>query len=148
LNEKYPNQLYLKFIADKPIEITEIETIFCKWNKSTEVEDLCEVDIGIMPLPNDDWAKGKCGFKGLQYMSLGIPAVMSPVGVNNTIINDGINGYLANNNAEWVDIISKLIESKELREKIGKEGIVTVEQNFSFNAQKDTYLALFKNLIS
>lgn len=147
LNEKYPNKLYLKVIADRKFEFDGIDVINCKWKKDSEIEDLCEIDIGIMPLPDDDWAKGKCGFKGLQYMSLGIPAVMSPIGVNNEIIIHGKNGFLAHDIDDWVDKISLLIESKELRTQLGNHGIVTVEQNFSFNSQKEKYLSLFDNLI-
>ena len=71
-----------------------------------------------MPLINNEWAEGKCGFKGLQYMALGIPAILSPVGVNNTIIQNGINGFLCSNEEEWKSQLIALFESSELRKKI------------------------------
>ena len=77
-------------------------------------------------------------------MALGIPAVMSPVGVNTEIIQDGVNGYLAKTEDEWIEKISKLIESSELRKKIGENGRVTVEKNYSFNAWKDKYVSYFE----
>ena len=99
-----------------------------------------------MPLPDDAWAKGKCGFKGLQYMALEIPAVMSRVGVNNEIISDGENGFLAGDDKEWIEKISLLIESEILREKIGKKGRERVISAYSFDSQKTQYLDYFKSI--
>ncbi|HLU85364.1 MAG TPA: glycosyltransferase family 4 protein, partial [Vicingaceae bacterium] len=115
---------------------------FVKWNQKTEIEDLSQIDIGIMPLPDDEWAKGKCGFKGLQYMALEIPTIMSPVGVNAEIIKDGENGFLANTDEEWITKIEWLIESEELRKKLGKAGRQTIIERYSIEANKDKYLAL------
>jgi len=107
---------------------------------------LQKIDIGIMPLPDDEWSKGKCGLKGLQYMALGIPTVMSPVGVNKKIIYDGENGLLASGTNEWVDKLSILIDSKELRETIGREGRNTVVSKFSVEANKNLYLKYFNKV--
>ncbi|MEN8248144.1 MAG: glycosyltransferase, partial [Bacteroidota bacterium] len=85
----------------------------------------------------------KCGAKGLQYMGLGIPTIMSPVGVNTEIIQDGENGFLASSDKEWVDKISRLIESSELREKLGQAGRETVVKHYSVEANKQRYLDLF-----
>ena len=108
LTEKFGDRIYIKLISDENYPTNEIDVCFCKWNKDSEIEDLLEFDIGIMPLPDDEWAKGKCGFKGLQYMSLEIPAILSPVGVNSEIIQDGVNGYLASTKEEWIEKISML----------------------------------------
>ena len=118
------------------------------WSKETELDDLSSIDIGIMPLPNDEWSKGKCGLKGLQYMSLGIPTLMSPVGVNNEIIEDGVNGFLCNHIDEWVEKISQLIESPELRHKIGANGKRSVETEYSVNVWKHKYLNYFESLLN
>jgi glycosyltransferase involved in cell wall biosynthesis len=147
IKEKYGNKVFFKIISDVPYISQEIDLVFCKWNLSAEIEDLSEIDIGIMPLPDDEWAKGKCGFKGLQYMSLEIPTIMSPVGVNTEIISDGINGFLAGNDEEWIDKLSLLVESPELREKLGKEGRKTVIDKYSFQAQKQNYLKYFNELL-
>ncbi len=145
--EKYPGKVKIKLISNHNY-VKEIDLEFCSWSKEKEIEDISEFDIGIMPLPDDDWARGKCGFKGLQYMALGIPAIMSPVGVNTEIIQDGENGLLAGSDDEWVEKISKLIESPELRKEIGLKGRQTVEERYSFNAWKDKYVSLFEELIS
>ena len=100
-----------------------------------------------MPLPDDIWSKGKCGLKSLEYMSLCIPPVISPVGVNPEIIVDGVNGFLAKTNEEWVNKLSLLIESPELRKKTGEKGRETVVERYSVRSQRDTYLKLFNGLI-
>jgi len=145
--EKYKNKVRFKVIADVPFHSEELNFEFAKWNKDTEIEDLCDIDIGIMPLPDDKWAKGKCGFKGLQYMAMGIPAIMSPVGVNTQIITDGINGFLAKTVEEWISKLSLLVESFDLRLKFGNEGKKTVEDRYSFNSNKMLYLKNLNNLI-
>jgi glycosyltransferase involved in cell wall biosynthesis len=136
-------QVSFMVIADRKPEMRLRRLNFIPWNKETEVEDLFRLDIGIMPLPDDEWAKGKCGFKALQYMALGIPAVISPVGVNNTIIQHGVNGFLADTEQEWFEALSQLIEKKELRKNIGIKAIETVEKNYSVNSNKKRFLNLF-----
>ncbi len=120
---------------------------FVKWQKKTEINDLQEIDIGVMPLFNNEWEKGKCGFKGLQYMALEIPAIMSPVGVNTEIIQDGINGFLANTEDEWFEKLSLLIEDKTLRKKLGKAGRKTVIEKYSVEANKQKYLDVFNSVL-
>ncbi|MEI6852487.1 MAG: glycosyltransferase family 4 protein [Bacteroidota bacterium] len=146
--EKFPGRIIVRLISDVNYSGNEIEVDFCKWNKESETDDLSEIDIGIMPLPDDEWARGKCGFKGLQYMSLEIPTIMSPVGVNSEIIQDGENGFLASTETEWIDKLSALIESPELREHIGKNGRKTVVEKYSYYAWKEKYLEYFEELLS
>lgn len=117
------------------------------WNAATEVEDLQQFDIGIMPLPDDEWTRGKCGMKGLQYMAAGIPTIMSPVGVNKEIIQDGENGFLASNTEEWADRLSRLIESVELRSKFATNGRKTVEEKYSVEANKEKYLEAMRSVL-
>ncbi|MEI6764979.1 MAG: glycosyltransferase family 4 protein [Bacteroidota bacterium] len=146
LKSRFRDKISFRVIADKPFLPDDPDFEFCKWSKETEVADLCAIDIGIMPLPDDEWARGKCGFKGLQYMALGIPAVMSPVGVNTEIISDGVNGFLASSVDEWVEKLSQLIESPGLRLQFGTQGRKTIEERYSFNSQKATYLELFRDV--
>ena len=116
---------------------------FIPWRKESEIQDLLSINIGVMPLSNDEWTKGKCGFKALQYMSLGIPTVVSPVGANNDIVQEGENGFFASSTEEWIDKISQLMDSENLRKSIGRSGIETVEQAYSVSANKKKYLNLF-----
>ena len=101
-----------------------------------------------MPLKNNNWEKGKCGLKGLQYMSLNIPTIMSDVGVNSEIIDDGINGFLASSDDEWFHKLSILIDDETLRKKIGNHGRVRVKEKYSLNANKDNYLSFLNKIIS
>ena len=142
LAQKHPT-INFSFISNKPIEINLPNLKFIKWNKSSEIEDLNTIDIGIMPLTPDKWSEGKCGFKILQYMALGIPTVASPVGVNKSIIDQGKNGYLAFTPDEWITYLSKLITDKALRNRIGTEGYETVTNRFSTEAIRTRFLDLF-----
>ena len=147
LSEMHPGKIVIKLISDINYPADTIDISFCRWNKDSEIQDLSEIDIGIMPLPDEDWARGKCGFKGLQYMALEIPTVMSPVGVNTGIIQDGINGFLAASDEEWIEKLSALIASPDLRQRMGSAGRTTVEQNYSFDAWKEKYVACFEELL-
>jgi|ERR1700754_160426 len=127
------------------LEGVEIEAM--KWRSETELEDLGVIDIGVMPLPDDDWSKGKCALKALQFMALGIPTICSPVGVNTDIIRDGQNGFLASSEKEWVEKLTSLIESKELRERLGKAGRLTVEQGYSARTQAPRVYEVFQSVL-
>ncbi len=116
---------------------------FVKWTRETEISGLAEGSIGVMPMVKDEWSEGKCGFKGLQYMALGIPALMSPVGVNTSIVQDGVNGYLCSTPEDWKRRITELLNDRELRLEIGKKGFETVERNFSVKSQLPKYQELF-----
>ena len=117
------------------------------WKAETEASDLSELDIGIMPLPDDEWSKGKCGCKGLQYMALKIPSLLSPVGVNKDIIQNGINGYLPNTHEDWIRDLSNLIESEQLRSEIGSKGYETVYEKYSIAAVRNRYVEAFGKAI-
>jgi glycosyltransferase involved in cell wall biosynthesis len=108
-----------------------VSASFKPWNYATEVEDLQVCDIGVMPLPDSEWARGKCGLKLLQYMALGLPAVASPVGVNREIIEDGVNGLLATTEEDWHRQLAKLCRDSALRGHIGHAGRATVEARYS-----------------
>jgi len=146
IKEKYGTKVYFKVIVNSKEWTQELDVKLVNWTKECEIEDLCEFDIGIMPLPDDEWSKGKCGFKGLQCMALGIPVVMSPVGVNTDIINNGVNGYLAEKDDVWFDKLCQLIELPELRKTIGDRAKETVEEKYSVNVWEHRVLDLFENI--
>jgi glycosyltransferase involved in cell wall biosynthesis len=101
------------------------------WRAASEVGDLADIDVGIMPLPDDPWCRGKCGFKALQYMGLAIPAVVSPVGANTRIVTHGRNGFWAATEGEWVSVLDRLLDDRDLRARVGQEGRRTVEELYS-----------------
>lgn len=100
------------------------------WWEDTEVRDIAECDIGIMPLANTQWELGKCGYKLIQYMSCGLPVVASPVGVNTTIVKHGHSGFLAKNPPDWVESLSRLLSDPTLGRTMGQAGRMTVEQSY------------------
>jgi glycosyltransferase involved in cell wall biosynthesis len=100
-----------------------------------------------MPLPDDDWSKGKCGLKALQFMALGIPTVCSPVGVNAEIIQDGENGFLAGSEDEWVEKLGRLVHSAELRKQLGRAGRRTVETKYSGNVQAPRVFEVLRSVV-
>ncbi len=145
IKEKYSDKVYFKVIGDPSYSNQVLDVKGIKWASETEVEDLSELDIGIMPLPDNEWTRGKCAMKGLQYMALEIPTIMSPVGINSEIIKDGENGFLASSTNEWVNKLVLLIENESARKKLGKAGRKTVEKDYSVEANKDKWLKVFQS---
>lgn len=125
----------LRVIGTSHYELEGVEVEALPWRAATEVADLRAIDIGVMPLPDDEWSKGKCGLKALQYMALGIPTICSPVGVNSEIIREGENGLLAATEEEWVEKLTRLLQQPELRTQLGAAGRATVVGGYSAVAQ-------------
>ena len=148
LKEKYKRKIEFKVIGDPIYHNSDLGINGIAWDNSKEVEFFNMLDIGVMPLPEDEWTKGKCGMKGLLYMSVNTPAVMSSVGMNSEIIESGVNGFLADTEKEWFVVLSKLIEDENLRKLIGLAGRKTVEEKYSMNSQKDKYLNLYLSLMN
>ena len=146
IKQKYGDRVRFLVVGSADFKNEELGIVGLPWKKDRELEDFRSMDIGLMPLPDDEWTKGKCALKGLQYMSFGIPCIMSPVGVNSAIIQNGVNGFLASTRSEWVDSLSKLIDSFELRQSIGKAGRNTVVNHFSIEANKALYVRYFDEL--
>ena len=147
IKQKYGDRVCFKVMGDDTYENKELNIKGIPWTSATEIDIISSFDIGIMPLPNDQWVKGKCGLKGLSYMALEVPTIMSAVGVNTEIITDGENGFLAAAEAEWMNKISLLVESFELRKKLGTNGRKTVVESYSFDSQKNNYLNSFNELL-
>lgn len=129
-------------IADKKPELDLKYWEFCPWNEKSEIEDLLKIDIGVMPLKNDAWSEGKCGFKLIQYLSLGIPAVANSVGVNKQIVEDGINGFLADDAPQWEKSLRTLLISEELRSSMGKQGRSKMVSEYSIASLKNNFIGL------
>lgn len=148
LKERYGEMVRFKIIGQEPVNYPGLNIETEIWSAERETVQLHDLDIGIMPLPDDKWSRGKCGMKGLQYMGVGLPAILSPVGVNKDIINDGVNGYLASSDEEWLEKLGMLIENAELRRRVGAEARKTVEAEYSVKVWEDKYIEIFKNLVS
>jgi glycosyltransferase involved in cell wall biosynthesis len=140
IEKKFP--VAIRIISNKNPELPLKSSEFIPWNKQTEIQDLLSFDIGLMPLTNDAWAQGKCGFKALQYMALEIPCVASPVGVNTNIISQDVNGFLCDSNDAWTEILERLIQQTEVRKRIGLVARQTVVGRFSVASNSSVFLSL------
>jgi glycosyltransferase involved in cell wall biosynthesis len=136
-----------KVIGAPKYDLDKVNVSAVPWQSATEVEDLLEMDIGIMPMPDDLWSQGKCGLKALQYMALGIPTICSPIGVNAKIIQDGENGFLAASKDEWIEKLRRLMDSVELRQKLGQAGRKTVEQEYSAKVVAPKVFDIFNSVV-
>jgi glycosyltransferase involved in cell wall biosynthesis len=113
----------------KPETIGTLEII--PWTEDTEVSLIKSMDVGVMPLPDTLWARGKCGYKLIQYMACGVPVVASPVGVNRDIVEHGVNGFLAESDNEWRAAVNALLNDSDLRRRMGAAGRRRVEEQYS-----------------
>jgi len=113
--------------AAKPHQFLDI----LPWSEETEVASIQAMDIGIMPLTDTPWARGKCGYKLIQYMACGLPVIASPVGVNTEIVEHGVNGFLATTDAEWREALVMLLRDPDLRNRMGAAGRQKVEKQYS-----------------
>jgi glycosyltransferase involved in cell wall biosynthesis len=144
LRAHYGDKVKFTVLGDPHYAHPLLEVKALAWSATTEVDELNRFDIGIMPLPDDAWSKGKCGLKGLSYMACEVATVMSDVGVNRDIVRHGQNGLLAREEEEWLSCLCRLIEDKSLREALGREGRKTVISDYSVIANRNKYLQVFK----
>ena len=122
------DNVILRIICDDFFELQNIQVEKQQWSKSTEASDLVTSDIGLAPLSDNRFARGKCGFKVLQYAAAGLPVVASPIGVNAEYVDDGETGFHATSTSEWVDKITKLINNPQLRKEMGQQGLTQAKK--------------------
>lgn len=142
LEKKYA--FTFRVISDLRPEFELKSLEYVKWKKESEIEDLLGFNIGIMPLVNDKWANGKCGFKALQYMSLGIPALVSPVGVNSRIVDHGLNGFICDSPEEWETAIETLLLNRETLGEMSKQTRKKIIDHYSVKSNSDNFIELFQ----
>jgi glycosyltransferase involved in cell wall biosynthesis len=132
-----------RIISNQPPNLPLRSLNFQPWRKGTEIADLAGLHIGLMPLEDDPWAKGKCAFKALQYMALGIPALVSPVGMNTEVVQPGVNGYVCITPADWRQALEMLMQDPELRIKLGEQARATIVERYSVLSNEQNFLNLF-----
>ena len=142
LSEEFDYEFIVISNQPPPLKLSNLR--FIPWKKESEVGDLNQFDIGVMPLVDSEWERGKCGFKLIQYLALGIPAVCSPVAVNTEIIHHGENGFHASNEAEWYEGIKSLLQDKALRKRFGENGRKKILDHYSVKSQEEKFINLFR----
>jgi len=132
-------------IANKDPQLQLKHYQFIHWSKETEVEDLQQMDIGIMPLEDTQWAKGKCGFKLIQYGAIGIPSIGTSVGVNAEVIKEGETGFLVSDTESWKNKLELLLKDSELRNTMGKAARKKIMADYSVTAVNQKFIELFSS---
>jgi glycosyltransferase involved in cell wall biosynthesis len=145
LSVRYPT-LKLRVICSRFPEWSEVNIERIAWSTATEAESLAAAHIGVMPLTDDEWARGKCAFKLLQYMAAALPCVASPVGANTEAVIEGINGFHARTTEQWERHLESLIRSPELRARFGAAGREHVESRYALRTYRTRYLDLLTRL--
>jgi glycosyltransferase involved in cell wall biosynthesis len=123
--------LELRVVSDRPPVLPGVTFTWHRWAAASEAAELAEFDIGIMPMPDDPWSRGKCAMKALQYMGMEVPALCSDVGANRDVIRHGENGMLALTEEDWIRSVNELVRAPELRRRLGAAGRATVEARYS-----------------
>jgi glycosyltransferase involved in cell wall biosynthesis len=144
LGRRWPG-LKLKIVADDFFDLNNVQVIKKPWSAADEIADLHSFDIGLMPLTDDIWTRGKCGFKLLQCMAVGLPVVCSPVGVNADIVTDGREGFHATTREEWVAKLDALIADSDLRRQMGQRGRLRVANAFSLAINGPPFVKYLKH---
>ncbi|MBA4317333.1 MAG: glycosyl transferase family 1 [Flavobacterium sp.] len=120
---------------------------FIEWQEETEIENIRTFDVGIMPLDNTSWERGKCGFKLIQYMACGIPVIASPIEINTKIVNHKVNGFLAETLDGWADYFKQLKDNPQLRIEMGLQGRKTVEENYTLEVNAPKLINILKSVV-
>jgi glycosyltransferase involved in cell wall biosynthesis len=145
LTKRHPT-LKMRVICSEFPDWNDVNVERVPWSSATEAHSLAGAHMGVMPLTDDAWSRGKCAFKLLQYMAAALPCVASPVGANTEAVLDGINGFHAGDVDAWEASLEKLILSPELRAKFGAKGRQHVEQRYALSSYRANYINLLSRL--
>jgi glycosyltransferase involved in cell wall biosynthesis len=135
-------------VGDSSVRMDGVDVDARPWSLASETADLGQMDIGVYPLPDEEWVLGKSGLKALQYMGMGVPVVASRLGAACEFIRDGENGFLVSTIDEWVETLSRLIADPALRARVGRAGRATVEERFSVRVTAPVYLGIIESVLS
>lgn len=137
----------LVVIGGKAPCIKNVDVIELPWNEDDEVNEINNFDIGVMPLPDSPWERGKCGFKLIQYMACGLPVIASPIGVNSEIVEHGVNGFLVETDEEWESSLRTLMGDPELRHRMGQAGRAKIERQYSLQVTGPVLTSVIKSIV-
>jgi glycosyltransferase involved in cell wall biosynthesis len=133
--------------AGSDVSVPGVQVDSVPWSLDLEVELFNSCDVGVYPLPDDDWGRGKCGFKAIQFMACGVPVVASPVGVNREIITDGVNGFLASTAAEWQAKLARVIADSDVRRRMGAAARRTIQERYSLDVTAPRIAGVMRHVV-
>ncbi len=139
-------ELRLKLICDRFFELKHLPVLPCVWTEAGEAAEIAAADVGVSWIPDDDWSRGKCGLKVLQYLAAGLPVVANPVGVHPEMVRPGGTGFLPRDPAEWVEAVTVLVRDAALRRRLGRQGRALVETHYSVAAGAARWLEVLGTL--
>lgn len=140
------NNVYIHIIGSGSDTLSFKENVnYIKWDVNSEVEEISKFNIGIMPLENSEWEKGKCAYKLIQYMGCRKPTVASAVGMNQEVVNRGVNGFLASSDQDWYEKLSFYLNQPEIAQKHGSNGFETVEGKFNLNTASSKLISILRS---
>jgi len=136
----------LSLVGPRYVDLDEIPVKIIPWSEKNEVTNIQNFDVGIMPLSDSPWERGKCGYKLIQYMACGKPVIASPVGANIAIVEHGVNGFLTESTEEWLEALTILRDDSDLRKKMGTEGRKIVERKYCLQVTAPRLLSIFQSV--
>lgn len=147
LAQKNPGKIRFLFYGDpkRSLRLPNCESL--PFRLATEVEDLRRIDIGLMPMPDNEWTRGKCSFKAIQYMAMGIPAVVSPVGMAMQLVRPEVNGLWASTGEQWLSGLDRLVNDASLRARLAAEGRKTIERHYSLQVWAPEFVSLLRSVL-
>jgi glycosyltransferase involved in cell wall biosynthesis len=134
----------MKVMGTESFSLAGVPSNAESWKSDREIPFLHQCDIGIMPLPDDPWVKLRSHLKVRQFMAVGVPCVASPVGIISELIQDGVNGFLAKSDEEWIEKLSKLIDDPELRTEMGKKARASIAEKYSGRIWAQTVASILR----
>jgi glycosyltransferase involved in cell wall biosynthesis len=146
LAESKPGKVQFRFLGCPDYRPQLPKSCSLPFDLHRELDDLHSLDIGLMPLPDTEWTRGKCAYKAIQYMASGVPVIASPVGITTDLIQHGINGLLADSGEAWFQELSRLVHDVELRRRLALRGRRTVEQFYSLEKWGPRFVEIFDKL--
>jgi len=142
----HADKVQFRFCGDPEYRLNMPELSFLPFQLDHEIDDLHSFDVGLMPLSDTEWTRGKCAFKAIQYMAAGVPTVASPVGITTDLIQDGVNGFLASSAGEWFTALDRLVRDAELRRRVAVAARQTIEDSYSLDVWWPRFVALLDQL--
>jgi len=133
-------------VGSGPVDFDGVPVEVVEWSEETEIDSITRFDVGIMPLQETPWQRGKCGLKLIQYMGCGKPVVASPIGVNTSIVTEDVNGYLASTHDEWVTQLKRIEADRELARQLGTNGRQRVENKYCLSATVPSWCSLIEQI--